>query len=78
MNKHTYAQENHILIPLFEIFICIYIVRGGIDQISTNAPRYSTCCAADVYISVYIFIGAHIVPLKGTYGLQLRPTATLS
>ena len=42
----------------FEIFICMYSVRGEIDQISTNTSRNSTCCAANVYMFVYIFIGA--------------------
>ena len=41
-----------------EIFICIYSVRGEIDQISTNTFRYRTCCAANVYMFVYILIGA--------------------
>ena len=31
---------------------------------STNTFRYTTCCAANVYIFVYILIGAPIVPLK--------------
>ena len=43
-----------------EIFICIY---SEIDQISTNAFRCTTCCAANVYMFVYILIGAPIVPL---------------
>ena len=30
----------------------------------TNTSRCSTCCAANVYIFVYILIGANIVPLK--------------
>ena len=48
----------------FEILICIYSVRGENDQISTNTFRYSTCCAANVYIFVYIFIGAPILLLS--------------
>ena len=48
----------------FEIFICIYSVRGEIDQMSTNTFRCSTCCAANVYIFVYILIGGPIVPLS--------------
>ena len=47
-----------------EIFICIYSVRGETDQISTNTFRYTTFCAANVYMFVYILIGAHIVPLR--------------
>ena len=46
-----------------EIFICIYSVRGEIDQISTNTFRYTICCAANVYMFIYILIGAPIVPL---------------
>ena len=46
-----------------EIFICIFSVRGEIDQISTNTFRYTTCCSANVYMFVYILIGPHIVPL---------------
>ena len=45
------------------MFIYIYSVRGEIDQISTNTFRYSTCCAANIYIFVYIFIEAPLVPL---------------
>ena len=37
---------------------------GEIDQISTNTSRYSTCCAVNVYIFVYIFIGTPIVHLN--------------
>ena len=47
----------------FEIFICIYSVRGEIDQMSTDTCRCSTCCPANVYIVVHILIGAPIVPL---------------
>ena len=47
----------------FEIFICIYSVRGEIDQISTNTLRYTTWCAANVYIFVKILIGTPIVPI---------------
>ena len=36
----------------FEIFICIYSVRGENSQISTNTPRYTTCCAANVFVKV--------------------------
>ena len=51
-----------------EIFICIYrpSVRGEIDQISTNTFRYTTCCAANVYMFPYILTGAPIVPLTWT------------
>ena len=38
-------------------------VRGETDQISTNTSTYTTCCAANVYMFVYILIGAPIVPL---------------
>ena len=47
-----------------EIVICIYNVRGEIDQISTNTFRYTICCAPNVYMFVYILIGAHTVPLR--------------
>ena len=40
----------------FEIFICTYSVTGEIDQISTNTSRYNTCCAANVYMFVYILL----------------------
>ena len=52
----------------FEIFICIYNVRGEIDQISTNTFRYTMCSAPNVYMFVYTLIGAHIVSL--TKGLK--------
>ena len=39
-------------------------VNHEIDQISTNTSRYTTFCAANVYIFVYIFIGTALVPLK--------------
>ena len=47
-----------------EIFICIYSVRGEIDQISTNTFRYIICCAPNVYMFVYILIGTPIVPFS--------------
>ena len=47
-----------------EIFICIYNVRGEIDQISTNTFRYTMCSAPDVYMFVYTLMGAQIVPLR--------------
>ena len=47
-----------------ETFICIYSVRAEIDQISTNTLRYTNCCAANVYMFVYILIGVPIVPLR--------------
>ena len=46
-----------------EIIICIYSIRGEIDQISTNTFRYTMCCAPNVYMFVYILIGTPIVPL---------------
>ena len=42
----------------------MYIVRGEIDQISTNTSRYTICCAANVCISVYTLIGARVAPLR--------------
>ena len=42
----------------------MFSVRGEIDQISTNTCRYTICCTANVYIFVYILVGAHIVPLN--------------
>ena len=54
------------------MFICIYSVQGEIDQISTNTSRYSTCCAANVYIFVYIFIGAPIVPLTEVFKIAFK------
>ena len=53
----------------FEIFICICSIRGEIDQISINRPtcRYITCCAANVYIFVYILIGTLIAPIRWEY-----------
>ena len=47
-----------------KICICIYSVRGEIDQISTETFRYTICYAPNVYIFVYILIGAPIVPLN--------------
>ena len=49
-----------------EILICIYSVRGELDKISTNTFKYTTCCAANVCICmfVYILIGSPIVPLS--------------
>ena len=55
-NPYTYSY--------FEISICIYNVRGENDQMSTKTFKYSTCCAASVYIFVYIFIGASILLLS--------------
>ena len=49
-------------------------VRGEIDQISTNTYKYTTCCAANIYIFIYILIGAHIAPLtsKQVTGTKIR------
>ena len=47
-----------------EIFITIYSARGAINQIPTNTSRYSTCCAANVYIFVFIFNGTPLVLLS--------------
>ena len=78
VNTHNFEtrEQNTVQISTFlytrnlysyshlEIFICIYSVRGGINQISTNTFRYTTCCPANVYMFVYISLGAPIVPLK--------------
>ena len=48
----------------FEIVICIYSVRGDIDQMSTNTSRYTICSAPFVYIFVYILIETPIAPLS--------------
>ena len=61
---HTYAQETYYCDSLLEIFICIYSVRGEIDQISTNTFIYTMCSAPNVYMFVYILIIAPIVPLR--------------
>ena len=61
---HTYTQETCYCYSLLEIFICIYSVRGEIDQISTNTFIYTMCSTPNVYMFVYIFIIAPIVPLK--------------
>ena len=63
---HSYAEENHILIPILKyssVFIMLGVKLTKYQQI-VNKSRYSTCCAANVYISGYIFIGTPIVPLK--------------
>ena len=48
----------------FEIVICIYSVRGDIDQMSTNTYSYTICSAPFVYIFVYILIETRIAPLR--------------
>ena len=63
MNKHK-TQDKPYTYSYFGIFTCIYSVTGEIYQMQTNASRYSTCCAADVYMFVYIFVGALIVALN--------------
>ena len=62
----------------FEIFICTYNVRGEIDQISTNTSRYNICCAANVYMFVYIFMGAHLAPFNIKHSVPLRSILKLS
>ena len=47
----------------FEIVICIYSVRGEIDQMSTNTSSYTICSTPNVYIFVYILTETHIAPL---------------
>ena len=75
-NSETRGHNNAVQISTFlhtsnlyyyshlEIFICIYSVRGEIDQISTTTLRYTMCSAPNVYMFVYTLIGTHIVPLK--------------
>ena len=66
-NKHSLVQKKSIYTySYFELSICIYSVMGENDQMSTNTCRYSTCCAANVYIFVYIFIGAPILLLSSS------------
>ena len=60
-----------------EKFIFIYSVRGEIDQISTNTFRYTTCCAANVYMFVYILIRFPIVPLRYLWISIIDPSLTL-
>ena len=63
MHKKTVTHAAYFVI--FEIrYSWNTTVRGEIDQISTNTFQYSTCCTANVYIFVYIFIEAPIVPLN--------------
>ena len=75
INAQNYEtrQHNTVYISIFlytrnlysyshlEIFICS--VMCEINQTSTNTFRYTTCCATNVYMFVYILIGAPIVPL---------------
>ena len=60
---HTYTQETYYSCSHLEIFICIYSIRGEIDQISTNTFRCTICSAPNVYMFVYKLIIAPIVPL---------------
>ena len=55
-NQYSYSH--------FEIIVCIYSVRGDIDQMSTNTPRYTICSTPIVYIFVYILIETRIAPLN--------------
>ena len=78
VNDQNFETRKHNTVPIspflhtrnlcsyshFEIFICIYNVRGEIDQILTNTFRYTMCSAPNVYMFVYTLIGAHIVPLR--------------
>ena len=63
---HTLIHKKTISLFLFWN-ICIYSVRGEIDRISTDTFIYSICCAANVYIFVYICIGTPIVPLRSYF-----------
>ena len=45
------------------MIICIYSVRGDIDQMSTNTSSYTICSTPNVYICVYILIETRIAPL---------------
>ena len=57
----------------FEIVICIYSVRGDIDQMSTNTSSYTICSAPNVYIFVYILIESRIAPLRIAVGRHWNP-----
>ena len=64
INKYILKHKKATFLFTFRLFICIYSVRGEIDQMSTNTFRYTICCTANVYIFVYILIEDHIVPLR--------------
>ena len=53
----------------FEIVICIYSVRGDIDQMSTNTSSYTICSVPNVYIFVYILIETRTAPLNSISSL---------
>ena len=53
----------------FEIVICIYSVKGDIDQMSTNTSSYTICSAPNVYMFVYILIETRIAPLTNSLTL---------
>ena len=60
------------------MFICIYSVRREIDQVSTKTSRYSTCYAVNIYIFVYIFIEAPLIPIVYISNLQMGCIVTLT
>ena len=64
-NPYSYRYSH------FEIVICIYSVRGDIDQMSTNTSSYTICSAPNVYIFVYILIETRIAPLNIRIDLQV-------
>ena len=57
-------RRNPYSYSYFEKVICIYSVRGDIDQISANTSSYAICSAPNVYIFVYILIETRIAPLR--------------
>ena len=64
----------------FEIIICIYSVRGDIDQMSTNTSSYTICSAPNVYIFVYILIETRYSTFKGFlryFGNNMWPVFTV-
>ena len=72
-------KRNPYSYSYFAIVVCIYSVRGAIDQMTTNTPSYTICSAPIVYICVYIFIEICIAPLISSqvrtlyYGVENVP-----
>ena len=64
-------KDKYILVHKKPIFLFTFLRYSSaftvlwceIDQISINTFRYTTCCAANGCMFVYILIGAPITPL---------------
>ena len=61
---HSYTQETHILIYILKYLSAFILLGMRLSKYQQIHPDIYTCCAANVYIVVYICIEAPMVPFN--------------